>query len=157
VNINQGINPQQMGLGDIFQGVPPEQRQAVLGQLVGLGGLNDKNAMLREQMAQAEQLMNAPRQRFSTWGGALAGGIGDIVSKIAGKGKLDKLTAEQEAIAKQIDAGRQKFGSLAFPEAPPVPQPMPGPSPGMGPNIPQYLRRPDPNDVQRFSPLMFGG
>jgi hypothetical protein len=134
-----------MTMMDVLAGVDPAKRGELVKQWMGLGGLQDKDALLKEQMAQAQALLNAPGRHYNTWGGALAGGLGDIVSGIGNKRELDRLTADQKTNADLIQAGRDTFGQTYA---------------GIGapPGIPQMLQRPGPNDAPyQLNPFMMGG
>lgn len=67
------------------------------GQFVNLSelaALSQKRDLLKEQMEQARALGQPSGRKFATWGGALAGGLGDILGGIAGQTKEARLAEE---------------------------------------------------------------
>lgn len=59
-----------------LEGLTPEQIQ----QLIKLGGLGEKQDLLKEQLAQANALRN-PRKGYGFWGG-LTNGLADVADKV---------------------------------------------------------------------------
>lgn len=86
---------------------PPE----LIEQLLGLGVLDEKDALLQQQMAMAEALRQPGRQR-STPTGALLGGLGDVVGNLAGTYMQQKAMGERGAIPDQRVTGRMGFVEL---------------------------------------------
>lgn len=78
--------------------------------LLGLSGPVDRLDALKEQMAQALALRNKPRHHYSTWGGALAGGLGDIVDGIHSKVDEGRIRAEEAPLQAQLQAGKENYG-----------------------------------------------
>lgn len=126
------------------QSAPPDP----LSRLMGLSTLDDKNAILQQQIAQAMALRNKPRHHYSTWGGALAGGLGDVIDSANSKSQEDRLRGQENANLDEMGMRRGEYGSqimnalgggapgqmgpdTSFAQAP---QSMaPGPSDAMGP------------------------
>ncbi len=88
-----------------LEGLTPEQIQ----ELMKLGGLAEKDDLLKEQLAQA-QALRAPRHGYGFWGG-LTNGLADVSDKIfsgieahQAKTQLDANMAEQ-AKARGLAAG----------------------------------------------------
>lgn len=75
-----------------------------------MSGLSEKDAALQEQIAQAVALRNRPKQHYSTWGGALAGGLGDILGDVASQKQEGELRAQEAPLQEQIAQGRKTVG-----------------------------------------------
>lgn len=91
---------------------PPPQAGDPLARLMGLSTNDDKRAVIQQQLAQALALRNKPRQHYSTWGGALAGGLGDVVDNIHSKVDEDRLRKEDAALLGDAEARRGGFLDL---------------------------------------------
>lgn len=74
-----------------------------------LGTLGTEKDFIRRQIEQATALRNKPASRFSTWGGQLAGSLGDIVGSIAGGVKERQLG---EALKKNREAEQGALGDF---------------------------------------------
>lgn len=89
-------------LNALLSQMSPEE----LEQLLGMGTLDERGAMLNQQMAQAEALRQPSGQQHSTGWGAALGGVGDMARQIAGTRQMDALRQQQEALLGKKDAGR---------------------------------------------------
>lgn len=79
---------------------------AVLDELMRLGTLDERNALLEQQIAQAQALRQPDNaQHYSALGGVL-GGLNSAIGNIYGTYKTEKAAAEQQNLLKQKDAGR---------------------------------------------------
>lgn len=81
-------------------------------QMLAMGTLDERQAMLDRQMQQAELLKQGSGKQYSTGMGAALGGLADVIR--AGQGQYMGQTAEagiQDILAKK-DAGRQAYGDL---------------------------------------------
>lgn len=86
----------------MLSSLSPEELQ----QLLGLGTLDERGALLSNQMAQADALMQPQGRQYSTGLGAALGGIGDLTRQIAGTRQQEALLKQQEALLGKKDAGR---------------------------------------------------
>lgn len=95
-------------LAMILEGMSPEQRQ----QLLGLGVIDEEQALLQQQMAMADALRQGSGQQYTSPFAAAVGGLGDVVGNISGavkqKGLMDDL---------QANVGRRVEGRDAFVQA----------------------------------------
>lgn len=126
------------------QSAPPDPR----GRVMELSTIGDKRDILQQQIAQANALRNQKKRHYSTWGGALAGGLGDVIDSANSKVQEDQLRAQEAPLIDQQGVLRKDFDSqlqdalgrgapgqmgpdTSFAQAP---QSMaPGPSDAMGP------------------------
>jgi hypothetical protein len=81
-----------------------------LAQLFGAGTLDERGALLNQQMMQAEALRKPSGQQHSTGLGAALGGMGDLARTIGGTMDMSRLQKEQEALLGQKDKLRQTYG-----------------------------------------------
>lgn len=89
----------------------PNVTPEMLEKLLSLETLDDKDALLRQQMSMADMLRQPGRQ-YTTPGGALLGGIGDAVGQITGAYLQKKAMGEREGIPGQRVQGRMGFVEL---------------------------------------------
>lgn len=108
-----GGMPQAPQPPSLAPGIPPE----IEAQLAALRGATDKDAILQQQLAQAQALANHQTPRHTTGGGALLGGLAGAVRQGVGGYRqaqaqqgLGQL-ATQRAAAR--DAYSQQVGALA--------------------------------------------
>lgn len=99
-----------------IEGLAPEQIQ----QLVRLGGLGEKNDLLKEQMARAEALKN-PRQAYGFWGG-LTNGLADATDKVFSGFKAHDAQEMMKANMAEIDRLRGLAGGALGARPQPMPQ-----------------------------------
>jgi hypothetical protein len=93
-------------------GSPQAQAADPLTRLLGLSTAEDRHTVLQQQLAQAAALRNRPRQRYSTWAGALAGGLGDVVDSVHGTLDERRLRGEESALLADTEARRGEFANL---------------------------------------------
>ncbi len=89
-------------LEQLLQFLTPERVQS----MSGMAGLQDKNAMLQQQLAQAEALRQPRGERHSEGLGAALGGVGDILRQIKGQMQESSLNDEMKANLAGIQKGR---------------------------------------------------
>lgn len=89
----------------LWESLPPEVQE----QLLGMGTLDERGALLQQQMAQAEALRQPSGKQYSTGLGAALGGMGDLARTIGGTMDMSRLQKEQEALLGKKDAGRMSF------------------------------------------------
>lgn len=75
-----------------------------------VSGLSDKRDALEQQIQQAIALRNRPKHQYTTWGGALAGGLGDLLGDVASQTKENSLRAQEAPLEEQIAQGRKNYG-----------------------------------------------
>lgn len=92
-------------LAMLLEGMTPEQQA----QLLGLGAIDEEQALLQQQMQMADQLRQGSGQQFSTPLGAAFGGLGNAVGNIAGAAQQKGLMGEMEANVGRRTEGRQGF------------------------------------------------
>lgn len=81
-----------------LEGLSPQERQALL----GLSTQDAESAIIQRQLAQAEALKKGSGHQYHTGGGALLGGIGDVLSAFKGSIKEERaLQAQRDLIAGQ--------------------------------------------------------
>lgn len=136
---------------ELYAGLDPE----ALKQLLGLGTLDDRGALLQQQMGQAQQFTQPVGKNYGTVGGNIAGGLGDIARQFIGGRQVAGLQGQQTGLLDQRDAGRGAYADAMlkalqarFGQRPVAPQ---------SPNIPPLLRRPDTNAPPPPPPYSFGG
>lgn len=95
-------------LAMLLEGMPPEQVQ----QLLGLGAIDEEQALLQQQMALAEQLRQGGGGSYSTPLGAALGGLGDVVGGTAGAFQQKGIGGEMQA-----NVGRRVEGRDAYAQA----------------------------------------
>lgn len=82
---------------------------AVLDELMRLGTVDERQALLEQQMAQAQALRKPDgQQHYSALGGAL-GGLNSAINNIYGAYQQGQLSEQQMELMKQKDAGRVKY------------------------------------------------
>lgn len=91
---------------DDFNALLSQMSPEELEQLLNLGTMDERGALLQQQMAQAEALRQPSGRQYSTGLGAALGGIGDLTRQIAGTRQMDTLRQQQEALLGKKDAGR---------------------------------------------------
>lgn len=80
-----------------------------LAQLLGLGTMDERSALLQQQLAQAEALRQGGGQKYSTGLGAALGGLGDVVNNVAGSMKAQKVNDQLLGLADEKDKRRQLY------------------------------------------------
>lgn len=131
-------------LSSLLSQIPPEQ----LEQMLGLGTLDEEDALLAQQMEQAQALRKGSGKQFSTPVGALLGGLGDVINSGMGAQQANQLMGQRKDLLGKKTSGRKAYvdalrssqtalpPELLRPPAPGAPQaPMPG--------VPSMLRRPE--------------
>lgn len=76
---------------------------------VGMGTLDERGALLEQQLKQAQALRQPQGKEYSTVAGNLLGGMGDIFRGVAGGMKESQLQERQLALLGQKDEGRLKY------------------------------------------------
>jgi hypothetical protein len=109
-----------------------------LEQLMGLGTLDERGALLDGQLAQAQALRTNNSQGHSTGLGAGLGGLSDVLNAYSSVRDQKAVGAEQQALAGKKDAGRNLYVELlrrrgAQPTAEAPTQPTAGLSFGLDP------------------------
>lgn len=89
-------------LNALLSQMTPEE----LEQIFGMGTLDERGALLNQQMAQAEALRQSSGKQYSTGLGAALGGLGDVTRMVGGTMDMNRLQKEQEALLGKKDAGR---------------------------------------------------
>lgn len=89
--------------------LPPTEQES-LAALLGISGTSDKVNSLQKQIDQAHALRGLPKRHYSTWGGALAGGLGDALGDVADTRHMDQLRTQQAPLQEQVAQGRQDYG-----------------------------------------------
>lgn len=89
----------------LFDSLPPEVQE----MLMGMGTLDERGALLQQQMAQAEALRQPSGRQYSTGLGAALGGIGDFARQVAGTRGMDKAQGDLAALLDKKDAGRMAY------------------------------------------------
>lgn len=80
-----------------------------LKQLLGMGTLDERGQLLQQQMAQAEALRQPQGGNYSSVGGAIGGGIGDVLRGLGGGLAQAGLGEQQQALLGQKDMGRNAY------------------------------------------------
>jgi len=83
----------------------PEELQ----QMLGLGTLDERGALLDAQMQQAQALRRPTAVQRQTAGGAIGEGLGDLFRGIAGTIQEKDIGAQQAALLDKKDAGRKGY------------------------------------------------
>lgn len=91
---------------DDFEALLSTMSPEELQQILGLGTMDERGALLQQQMAQAEALRQPSGRQYSTGWGAALGGLGDAAKFIAGSRQMDKTQAGLEELLGKKDAGR---------------------------------------------------
>jgi hypothetical protein len=86
----------------------PEEQE----QLLGMGTLDERQAMLEQQMAQAQALRQPSDSRHVTGLGAALGGLTDGLRYVQGTREMEALRAQQEGLLGKKDAGRGLFADV---------------------------------------------
>jgi uncharacterized small protein (DUF1192 family) len=115
-----------MDMEELLSQLPPEALQ----QLLGLGTLDERDALLQQQMQQAEALRRGSGKEYSTGAGAALGGLGDMVRAVRGRMMDKDATTKREELLGKKDAGRNAYVE-ALRRRPQQPAVMP-PSQGQG-------------------------
>jgi hypothetical protein len=100
-------------------GMPEEERTALMQQLTGMGGLDGRSELVKEQLAQSEALANSLQGR--NYGGGVGGVIGMFAKGVRGlMGRLDRdrLQGEQKALIDEGTKGRAAGMKLAGEQQP---------------------------------------
>lgn len=90
---------------ELLQGLPPE----VLQQLMGLGGAQDAMGLEQQRMAMGADMARPQGGNHTTAGGAVLGGIGDILRSTGGGLMQGMGMAKQQDILKQQGAARNAY------------------------------------------------
>lgn len=93
----------------MLTGLPQGQQEALLQQMVGMGTLDERQALLAQQLAQAEALRNRQGPQRTTGVGAALQGLGDVASNLAGTLQGRDVRGKMEDLLGKKDAGRQEF------------------------------------------------
>lgn len=107
-----------------------------LQQLLGMGTLDERGQLLQQQQAMAQALRQPQGGGYSSVGGAIGAGLGDLVRGIGGGIASADLMKQQQALLGQKDAGRSAYVD-ALRAKPKMPGPVAG-SAGMG-DLPSLL------------------
>lgn len=94
-------------LEQLLAGLSPDE----LEQLLGMGTLDERGALLQQQQAQAEALRQKPGMAMghvSPWGAALAG-LGDVANQVRGGVQGQAAGQGLESLLGKKDAGRGAF------------------------------------------------
>lgn len=94
-----------MTLEEMLTQMSPEELQ----KFSRIQSMPQRNALLEEQMAQAEKLGSQPQQSFSTGLGAALGGLGDVVDKGRAAYQQKQLAGQMGA---NLDEGDKSYGGL---------------------------------------------
>ena len=92
-------------MSDLASGMSLEDRQRIL----GLGTADQRAERLRQQLAYGQALRSRPAGRYSTTGGAIAGGVADLTNSLLGAYQQRKATEGLEALDKERTAARGTF------------------------------------------------
>lgn len=92
-------------LAMLLEGMTPEQQA----QLLGLGAIDEEQALLQQQMQMADQLRQGSGQQYSTPMGAAFGGLGNAVGNIAGAAQQKGIMGEMEGNVADRVTGRGGF------------------------------------------------
>lgn len=90
---------------------PSQLSPELLQRLLSLGTMDEQDAMLQEQLAQAEALAK-PQGGYSTPTGAALGGLGNLLNGLTSKRKQGEIGRKREDLLKQKQALRSEFGGL---------------------------------------------
>ena len=82
----------------LFAGKTPEERRAIMEQVVGLSGLEEKDELLQEQLAQASALMGQESPVYTNQWAGLLGAIGDVAKTGIAASRQRKLGGERQGI-----------------------------------------------------------
>jgi hypothetical protein len=114
-------------MADFLSNLSPEE----VDQYLKLYGMNQQAQTLKEQRQEAAQGRNRPRQQFRTWGGALAGGLGDALGTVASKVRENELTEEEKKLQGQATDTRAKLLQAYLRARGGGEEGLPGPAPAM--------------------------
>lgn len=80
-----------------------------LAELMGMGTLDERAALLEQQMAQAQALRQPSGERHITGAGGAFGGLNDAVKNVWGAYQQKQLQDQQAALLDQKDQGRSLY------------------------------------------------
>lgn len=82
---------------------------ALLSQVLGLGGIDQRQTALQRQMQTAQALRQGSGRRATTPLGAILSGVADAGGAIGGSIMEERAAKQTEALGKQRETGRQAF------------------------------------------------
>lgn len=102
-------------MDDLLNSLPPE----VLEQLIGLGTLDEQQALLEQQMQQAQALRGSGMaQGHRTGVGAGLAGLGDVLNGVRGGLDAQRLQGEMGGLLEQKKKGRSVYADLLRRQSP---------------------------------------
>lgn len=93
---------------ELWELMSPEEQN----QLLAMGTLDERQAMLNRQMQQAELLKQGSGKQYSTGAGAALGGLADVIRAGQGQYMGQQAQTGMEGLLNQKDEGRKAFGDL---------------------------------------------
>jgi hypothetical protein len=89
-------------------GYTPEQLQALMEYGVSQGAFTEQDRAIQQQLAQAAALRDRAQSHHTTGAGAMFGGIGDVLTQVAGQQQAKTQRAQDTALQQaRIDALRK--------------------------------------------------
>ena len=89
----------------LWELMTPEEQN----QLLAMGTLDERQAMLDRQMQQAELLKQGSGKQYSTGMGAALGGLADVIRAGQGQYQMQQAQTGMEDLLGQKDAGRALY------------------------------------------------
>lgn len=89
----------------LMSSLPPEALQKML----GLGTVDDQQALLQQQMAMAEALRQPDQRNYGSVGGNIGAGIGNALGAFAGGMQQRDLMGQQRGLIDQRQGGREAY------------------------------------------------
>lgn len=107
---------------ELWELMSPEEQN----QLLAMGTLDERQAMLNRQMQQAELLKQGSGKQYSTGAGAALGGLADVIRAGQGQYMGQQAQAGIEDVLGQKDAGRSLYAdAIRRRPQPPTPDVLP--------------------------------
>jgi hypothetical protein len=135
----------QDDLAAILEGLSDEERKELMDSFTGMGTLDEKDELLKEQLQRADALAPKQARKYGTGAAAPIGAIADVLGAAIGAYKTNGIDKQREALMQERKGMRQKFGALVS-KRPPVINPLEvgdvAPATEMDDGTPDLLRRP---------------
>jgi hypothetical protein len=134
----------QDDLATILEGLSDDERKELMDSFTGMGTLDEKDALLQEQLQRADALAPKRARNYGTGAAAPIGAIADVLGAALGAHKIGGIDKQREALMQERKGLRQKFGALAS-KKPPTINPLEvgdvAPATEMDDGVPELLRR----------------
>jgi hypothetical protein len=122
----------------MFANMTPEQKTALMEQMIDVGAMDDEDRLMQEQAAMAAALGNEGPRNWGPGAAAPLGAISDVFGAFVKKHNADKSMDERKALLGKRGKG---IGELMGAYFSPQPSPFASPDPVGADGIPYFLRR----------------